>query len=183
MFYKLKVRADAKRVPSEVLGFPVDQQVSTYVETTRDLVAEAASKNVKTVDVVAVAQLPERGEDGNYPRVFKLGDHQSNVVFDADEETNTTTDQPPADDPVDEDPKTDEDPADDPGEQETTDETTTDEPVKKKYRVLPGELGGGVEYPQGTVHEPGSILELTDEEVSVFAPGLIEPVEVEPTEE
>lgn len=172
MFYKLKVRADAKRVPSEVLGFPVDQQVSTYVETTRDLVAEAASKNVKTVDVAAVSQLPERGEDGNYPRVFKLGDHQSNVVFEADEETNTTTDQPPAEDPV-----------DDPGEQENTDDITTDEPVKKQYRVLPGELGGGVEYPQGTVHEPGSILELTDEEVSVFAPGLIEPVEVEPADD
>lgn len=33
-----------------------------------------------------------------------------------------------------------------------------------------------VEYPKGTVHEPGSILELTDEQVKDFAPGLIEPV-------
>lgn len=77
MFYKLKVRADAKRVPSEVLGFPVNQQVSTYVETTRDLVAEAAKKNIKTVDIIVVETLPERGEDGNNPRVYKLGDHQA----------------------------------------------------------------------------------------------------------
>lgn len=77
MFYKLKVKADAKRVPTEVLGFPVDQQVSTYVETTRDLSDEAAKKNIKTVDIVTVDSLPERGEDGNKPRLFKLGDHQA----------------------------------------------------------------------------------------------------------
>lgn len=79
MFYKLKVKADAKRVPSDVLGFPVDQQVSTYVETTRDLIDEAAKKNIKTVEIVTVDSLPERGEDGNNPRLFTLGDHPGDV--------------------------------------------------------------------------------------------------------
>lgn len=58
-----------------------------------------------------------------------------------------------------------------------------DDVETKQYRVLENALGGGVEYPQGTVHEPGSILTLTDVEAEAFAPGLIEPVETEPTDD
>lgn len=47
----------------------------------------------------------------------------------------------------------------------------------KEYRVLENDLEGGVEYPKGTVHEPGSILVLTDVEVEGFAPGLLELVD------
>lgn len=75
MFYRLKAKADAKKVPTDVLGFPVHKEVSTYVETTRDLVAEASKKNIKTVDVTVVETLPERGEDGNAPHVITVGDH------------------------------------------------------------------------------------------------------------
>lgn len=64
MFYRLKVKADAKKVPTEALGFAVSKEVSTYVETTRDLAAEASKKNLKTVEVTIVETLPERGEDG-----------------------------------------------------------------------------------------------------------------------
>jgi hypothetical protein len=75
MFYKLKVKDGAKKAPAEMLGFPVKPEVSTYVETTRDLVAEATKKNIKTVSVEAVETIPERGEDGNAPHVIHVGDH------------------------------------------------------------------------------------------------------------
>lgn len=74
MFYRLKVRADAKKVPAEALGFPVNKEVSTYVETTRDLAAEAAKKNLKAVEVTVVATIPERGEDGNAPHGYQEWD-------------------------------------------------------------------------------------------------------------
>ena len=46
------------------------------------------------------------------------------------------------------------------------------EPVKSQYKVLQG-----LEYPQGTVHEVDAVLELTDEEASNFAEGLIAKVD------
>lgn len=153
MFYKLTVKENARKAPTEVLGLPVAKDVSTYVETTRDLVAEADKKGLKTVSVTAVETVPERGEDGNAPRFFDLGDEGQN------------TEAPEADAPA----KPEEDATD----------ATDDELPKKQYKVLENELGGGVEYPRGTAHEPGTILELTDEDASLFAPGLIEPVENE----
>lgn len=54
MFYRLKVSENAKKVPEQALGFPVKAGVSTYVETIRDLPAEAAKKNLKSVEVTAV---------------------------------------------------------------------------------------------------------------------------------
>lgn len=44
---------------------------------------------------------------------------------------------------------------------------------KHPYTVLQNELGGGVEYPRGVVHNPGDLLWLTDAEAGQFAPGLI----------
>lgn len=87
MFYRLKVRADAKKVPAEALGFPVNKEVSTYVETTRDLAAEAAKKNLKAVEVTVVATIPERGEDGNAPHVITVGDHGQNTAAPESEAT------------------------------------------------------------------------------------------------
>lgn len=177
MFYRLKIKADAKRVPAEVLGFPVNKEVSTYVETTRDSAAEADKKGLKVVEVTAVETLPERGENGDAPYVIRLGDHGQNTAApEADEPEAPSEPETPTEDPVDT-----TDPAD--GDDEDTSDATDDELPKKQYKVLPGELGGGVEYPRGTVHEPGSILELTDEEASLFADGLIEPVETEPADD
>ncbi len=44
--------------------------------------------------------------------------------------------------------------------------------VKKQYRVI-----RGVEFPHGTPHKEGSLIDLTDEEAAKFAEGLIEAVE------
>jgi len=79
MFYKLTVKENARKVPTEVLGLPVAKDVSTYVETTRDLVAEADKKGLKIVSVTAVETVPERGEDGNAARFFDLGDEGQNT--------------------------------------------------------------------------------------------------------
>lgn len=49
-----------------------------------------------------------------------------------------------------------------------------DEAPKSQYKVLQG-----LEHPKGTAHEVDAILELTDEEASEFAEGLIEKVEAE----
>ena len=46
--------------------------------------------------------------------------------------------------------------------------------VKREYVVLENELEGGVEFPRGTVHEPGAVISLTDSEAASFAEGLIE---------
>ena len=46
-----------------------------------------------------------------------------------------------------------------------------DQPVKSEYTVLQG-----LEYPQGTAHEVGAVLELTEVEAATFADGLLEKV-------
>lgn len=50
----------------------------------------------------------------------------------------------------------------------------TTEPIKKAYTVVPNELGGGVEYPRGVVHDAGATIFLTDDEAKGFAPGIIQ---------
>lgn len=58
------------------------------------------------------------------------------------------------------------------------DDTTTeqgDQSVtgpREAYKVLQG-----VEFPRGTAHEAGAVLQLTADEAATFAPGLIEKVE------
>lgn len=74
MFYKLKLKATAKGTSKEVFGVSVNKEVSTYVETVRDLVAEADKKKLTTVEISPLAQLPERGEDGNAPRLVDFKD-------------------------------------------------------------------------------------------------------------
>lgn len=187
MFYRLKVSSDAKRKPTEILGFPVDTEVSTYIETERDLVAEFEKKGVKTVEISPVDQLPERGEDGNFPRVFDLKDEGlgQQAVDQAEHES-----EPKDGSATGGGAEGDEGTGDKQIKDEVASDPTTkpvdghddgaghdDEPLKTDYKVLPGELGGGVEYPRGTVHEPGTTLSLTKDEAAAFAPGLIEPVE------
>lgn len=60
-----------------------------------------------------------------------------------------------------------EDSADDAGSEEGAGEAG-----KGQYKVLKG-----VEFPKGTPHEEGTVLELSDEEASGFAEGLIEKIE------
>ena len=55
---------------------------------------------------------------------------------------------------------------------ETKDEGEDEGVTKLSYKVLKN-----VEYPRGTVHKVGAILELTAEEVDKFAEGLIEKIE------
>lgn len=86
MFYQLKIKENLKKVPDSVLGFPVKYGVSTYVETTRDLVAEADKKKIKSITITPCATLPERGEDGNAPTLIKLGDHGQNTAAPAEDE-------------------------------------------------------------------------------------------------
>lgn len=74
MFYQLKLKADARGTSKEVFGVSVTKEVSTYVETERDLVAEADKKKLTTVDITPLATLPERGEDGNAPRLVDFKD-------------------------------------------------------------------------------------------------------------
>ena len=47
-----------------------------------------------------------------------------------------------------------------------------DEPEKSEYKILKG-----LEYPKGTVHNIDDVIELTDEQASKFADGLIEKIE------
>lgn len=73
-FYRLKVKQSVNRAPQSILGFPVDKEVSTYIETERDLVAEFEKKGVKSVEITSVESIPERGENGDYPLKFDLKD-------------------------------------------------------------------------------------------------------------
>ena len=192
MFYQLKLKPEARGTSKEVFGVSVNKEVSTFVETVRDLHAEADKKNLKSVDITALDRLPERGEDGNAPHLVSFGDQYLSEAAQEAEANKKPADEPTAD--ADDNARGAADPeASKPAEPTTApelppaDETGDDsgnppaatDIVTKQYHVLPGELGGGVEYPRGTVHEPGSILELTDVEVENFAPGLIEPVEAE----
>lgn len=74
MFYQLKLKPDARGASREVFGVQVNKEVSTFVETVRDLHAEADKKNLKSVDITALDSLPERGEDGNAPHVVDFKD-------------------------------------------------------------------------------------------------------------
>lgn len=84
-FYKLIVKQDVRRAPETILGFPVSKELSTYIETERDLVAEFEKRGVKSVDITTVDSIPERGEDGNFPRVFDLKDEGLTQEVDDDE--------------------------------------------------------------------------------------------------
>lgn len=65
MFYKLKLKDNAKGDDKSVFGVTVYKDKSVYVETERDLIAEAEKRRLTTVTVQPIDTVPERGEDGN----------------------------------------------------------------------------------------------------------------------
>ena len=58
------------------------------------------------------------------------------------------------------------------------DEIKNDTPEKSEYKILKG-----LEYPRGTVHNIDDVIELTDEQASKFADGLIERIETKDDED
>ena len=58
------------------------------------------------------------------------------------------------------------------------DEVKNDTPEKSEYKILKG-----LEYPRGTVHNIDDVIELTDEQASKFAEGLIEKTETKDDED
>ena len=57
--------------------------------------------------------------------------------------------------------------------EETTEDAVEETIAKVDYRVL-----SGLEFPRGTAHVVGAVIQLTEEEAAGFAEGLIEKVEV-----
>lgn len=65
-------------------------------------------------------------------------------------------------------------PGEETNDEEESTETDETEVTKSQYKVV-----SGVEFPRGTAHEAGTVLELTDEEAAGFAEGLIVKVDEE----